>query len=158
MKNEINAIISDNNVLISNLIHSIDKKIFSLFNKELSRYNLSFQQTMTILYIAKHKDENVYQKDIESYMGLTNPSVTSLMKNLINNDFVYRIKDENDGRYFHLHLTEKSLAIQDDLVDTIQNANKYIETLLGNEKYIDLTNDLNIIDQKLSNIDHLTSK
>lgn len=158
MKNDINSIINDNNMLISNLIHSIDKKIFSLFNKELSRYHLTFQQAIAILYIAKHTDENIYQKDIELYMGLTNPSVTSLMKYLINNDFVYRIKDENDGRYFHLHLTQKSLEIKYDLIDSIQNTNRYIETLLGNEQYKNLINNLKTINEKLSNIDHFTNK
>ena len=158
MNNDINYIITNNNLLISNLIHSIDKKILSLFNKELSRYGLSFQQAAAILYIAKHSDKNVYQKDIEIYMGLTNPSVTSLMKNLINNDYVYRIKDEKDGRYYHLHLTDKSLHIKNELVNTIHNTNKYIETLLGIDQYNDLTNILQNINQKLTNIDQLTNK
>lgn len=155
--NKIDNIISQNNILISNLIHSIDKKTLSLFNKELSRYNLSFQQATAILYVAKNDTKKVYQKDLESYMGLTNPSVTSLVKNLINNDFLYRIKDENDGRYFHLHLTPKSLAIKDELIDSIQNTNTYIESLLNTEEYQTLIHSLVKINKKLANIDKLTN-
>lgn len=156
MNKNIDNIISEHNTLISNLIHSIDKKTLSMFNKELSRYDLSFQQATVILYIAKYKDQKVYQKDIETYMGLKNPSVTSLIKNLINNDFVYRIKDENDGRYFHLHLTPKSLNIKDDLIDTIQNTNTYIESLLQKNEYKSLIDSLIKINEKLTNIDKLT--
>lgn len=152
MESKLDQIISDSNNLISNLIHSIDKKILLSFNKELSRFNLSFQQAMIILYIAKHSGEKTYQKDIEIYMGLKNPSVTSLIKNLISNDFVYRIKDENDGRYYHLHLTPKSLAIKDDLIDSIQNMNVYIETILNEKEYKSFISSLVKINEKLKNI------
>ena len=79
------------------------------------------------------------------------------IKNLINNDFLYRIKDENDGRYFHLHLTPKSLAIKDELIDSIQNTNTYIESLLNTEEYQTLTHSLVKINEKLANIDKLTN-
>ena len=115
MDQRINTIITDNNRLESNLIHNIDKKYLLIFNKELAKFDLTFQQSLVLLFISK-QNQAVYQKDIEKYMGLKNPSVTSLIKSLVSRDFIYRVKDEKDGRYFHLHLTPKSTEILDDII------------------------------------------
>lgn len=83
---------SEKNNLISNKIHAIDKLIISIFNNEVSRYGLTFQQSIVIIYLAEREGEKVYQKNIEAYLNLKNSSVTSLVKNMISNDFIYRIK------------------------------------------------------------------
>lgn len=60
---------SEKNDLISNKIHAIDKLIISIFNNEVSRYGLTFQQSIVIIYLAEREGEKVYQKNIEAYLN-----------------------------------------------------------------------------------------
>lgn len=71
---------------------------------------------------------------------------------MISNDFIYRIKDENDGRYFHLHLTPKSMKIKDDLAETLTNTQIYIETILEGSELKAFQNSLNKLETKLKRL------
>ncbi len=147
MNEKYKIITSENNTLISNIIHSIDKNVGKIYSRELKKYGLTMPQSLVILFIANNNKEKVYQIDIERYLGLKNPSVTSLIKNLMANDYVYRIKDEADGRYFHLHLTEKSLAVKDDLAEVIYNINTMIENALSTEELQTLASLLEVVNK-----------
>ena len=92
---------------------------------------------MIILFIYVSKEE-IYQKDIEKQMGLTNPSVTALMRNMISKDFVYRIQSIKDARYSHLHLTPKSLSMVDEIASKIIKTNKILLAPLSKEEVVTL--------------------
>ncbi|MEE3488827.1 MAG: MarR family transcriptional regulator [Bulleidia sp.] len=129
--------------LISDLAHDIAKRTLAVYTSRLKEYGLTFQQTMVILLTARYQDteQKIYQKDLERMLGLTNPSVTSLVKTLVANDYIYRIQDESDGRYYHLHLTPKSAGMTEDLARTIHESNEMFENLLTkkeNEQLIPL--------------------
>lgn len=76
MNKDIQILTSEHNGLIGNLIHELDKKTLTVYNTALKEFNITFQQAMIILFIYVSKEE-IYQKDIEKQMGLTNPSVTA---------------------------------------------------------------------------------
>lgn len=76
-------------------------------------------------YIAN--SEKVFQIDIEKYLGLRNPSVTSLIKNLVSNDYVYRIKD--------------------DFANAIYNTNQMIDNTLSKEEHDMLTSLLTTVNE-----------
>lgn len=76
-------------------------------------------------YIAN--SEKVFQIDIEKYLGLRNPSVTSLIKNLVSNDYVYRIKE--------------------DFANAIYNTNQMIDNTLSKEEHDMLTSLLTTVNE-----------
>ena len=131
------------------MIHSVDKKIHVAFNEQLVKYDLTLQQTLVILYIEKYKDRDVYQIDIEKYLDLKNPSVTSLIKNLMKKDLVYREQDEKDGRYFKLKLTDKSMEMVDNLAEIIPSVNDRIQNIFTSEELIVFLRLLSKIDSSL---------
>ncbi|MBR6156364.1 MAG: MarR family transcriptional regulator [Lachnospiraceae bacterium] len=147
MKEKYKVITSENNQLITNVIHAIDKNVIKIYNRGLAEYGLTMQQSLVILYIGNTDKEKVYQIDLERYLGLRNPTVTSMIKNLIANDYVYRIKDEADGRYYHLHLTDKSLAVKDNLARVIYEINHKIESKLTEEEFTMLSFLLNKVSE-----------
>ncbi|MCR5796132.1 MAG: MarR family transcriptional regulator [Solobacterium sp.] len=147
MKEKYKVITSENNQLITNVIHTIDKNVLKIYNRGLAEYGLTMQQSLVILYIGNTDKEKVYQIDLERYLGLRNPTVTSMIKNLIANDYVYRIKDEADGRYYHLHLTDKSLAVKDNLARVIYEINHKIESKLTEEEFTMLSFLLNKVSE-----------
>ena len=137
MNKDIQILTSEHNGLIGNLIHELDKKTLTVYNTALKEFNITFQQAMIILFIYVSKEE-IYQKDIEKQMGLTNPSVTALMRNMISKDFVYRIQSIKDARYFHLHLTPKSLSRADEIASKIIKTNKILLAPLSKEEVVTL--------------------
>ena len=137
MNKDIQILTSEHNGLIGNLIHELDKKTLTVYNTALKEFNITFQQAMIILFIYVSKEE-IYQKDIEKQMGLTNPSVTALMRNMISKDFVYTIQSIKDARYFHLHLTPKSLSMVDEIASKIIKTNKILLAPLSKEEVVTL--------------------
>lgn len=135
MTHKLDDIISSRNLLATNIIHNIDKRDLLVFNKRLAPYELTFQQAIAILYIANHDDEPVYQKDLEKYMGLTNPTITSLVRRLIAGNFINKVKDEKDSRYFQLHLTKKSLELIDELAQIVREVNQIQKEAFSAEEY-----------------------
>ena len=134
MNNKINKLVESGSNLIGGIIHNIDKKVLVIQNSKLKSMNLTFQQAMIIVFIYQYQDSYIYQKDLEIYLGLTNPSVTSLIKTMISKDLVYRIQDKKDGRYFHLHLTVKSMKLVDLIADLIYEGDNEITSSLSQDE------------------------
>ncbi len=149
MNEEIKILVNEENVLVGDLIHVIDKYILSIYNKNLKEFDINFQQAMIILFIYSYNNEGkeIYQKDLEQLMGLSNPTITTSVKTMMRKDLVYRIQSENDGRYYHLHLTVKSFNIVEDIAHKIFSANESFSLLLSNEE----NNELFKLLTKLSN-------
>lgn len=105
--------------LIGNLIHAIDKRAVIKHNDNLKKYDVTFTQAIVMEYIYSHEEGTINQKTIETALGLTNPSVTSLIKTMMGKNLIYRIKDENDGRYFRLYLTPKGKDLCVPCMETI---------------------------------------
>ncbi len=149
MNEEIKILVNEENVLVGDLIHVIDKYILSIYNKNLKEFDINFQQAMIILFIYSYNNEGkeIYQKDLEQLMGLSNPTITTSVKTMMRKDLVYRIQSENDGRYYHLHLTVKSFNIVEDIAHKILSANESFSLLLSNEE----NNELFKLLTKLSN-------
>lgn len=141
MKNELEKIIQSGDNLIGGLIHNIDKEVLAMHNAQLKTLDLTFVQSLAILQIYYHNDQDVFQKDLEKWLGLTNPSVTTLIKTMMGKDLIYRIQSKSDGRYFALHLTPKSLSLIDQIVEIIYQSDKQLYNCL-NEEETDLLNSL----------------
>lgn len=121
--------------LIGNLIHTVDKNAIQKHNDALKEYDVTFTQAVVMEYIYTHEEGSVNQKTIETALGLTNPSVTSLIKTMMSKNLIYRIKDEKDGRYFKLYLTPKGNELCVPCVKTIVEVdNSYTKNFTEEER------------------------
>ena len=112
------------NTLIGNLIHTVDKYSIIKHNDALKKYDVTFTQAVVMEYLYTHEEGSVNQKTLEIALGLTNPSVTSLIKTMMNKNLIYRIKDSQDGRYFKLYLTPKGQKLCIPCIKTIVDVDK----------------------------------
>lgn len=94
------------------LIKIIDKKIIKEINKNLVKFNLTATQekVLWIIYYGQKKGD-VFQKDIERELDLSNPTVTGIVKRLEEKKMIKRISSSEDARYRCLTLTEDGLKI-----------------------------------------------
>ncbi|WP_238902879.1 MarR family transcriptional regulator [Clostridium sp. YIM B02506] len=110
--------------LIGNLIHAVDKLAIIKHNDNLKVYDVTFTQAVIMEYIYSHEEGSVNQKTLEVALGLTNPSVTSLIKTMMSKNLIYRIKDAQDGRYYKLYLTPKGQELCIPCTKTIVEVDK----------------------------------
>ena len=90
------------------LIKILHGKIKNKVNKNLVKFNLTCVQHEILCFINKNeKERDVFQKDIEKCLKLTNPTVTGIIKRLEEKQMIVRCPSSIDARYKCLHVTEK---------------------------------------------------
>ena len=90
------------------LIKFLNGRITNKVNKNLVEFNLTCVQHEILCFINKNeKERDVFQKDIEKCLKLTNPTVTGIIKRLEEKQMIVRCPSSIDARYKCLHVTEK---------------------------------------------------
>ena len=90
------------------LIKFLNGRITNKVNKNLVKFNLTCVQHEILCFINKNeKERDVFQKDIEKCLKLTNPTVTGIIKRLEEKQMIVRCPSSIDARYKCLHVTEK---------------------------------------------------
>ena len=90
------------------LLKFINGRVNTKTNKNLAEFNLTGVQHEILCFIDRNERErDVFQKDIEKCLKLTNPTVTGIVKRLEEKEMIVRCPSSNDARYKCLHVTEK---------------------------------------------------
>ncbi len=87
-------------------LHMADHAIYLRANQILRQHGLTIQQALILHYLFRYSNQKINQKDIEVFMGISNPSVTSLMKTMVSKKLIRRLPDRKDARSYLLGLTE----------------------------------------------------
>lgn len=98
-------------LLIRFVYFSLEREKHMYFEQQ----NLTASQGDVLLIVAGSKmyGKDVNQRDIETHLRLTNPTVTGILTRLEDKDFITRVKSQTDGRNNLIHLTPNSEAILD---------------------------------------------
>ena len=94
------------------LVKFINGKVNNRVNKNLAEFNLTGVQHEILCFINRNEHErDVFQKDIEKCLKLTNPIVTGIVKRLEEKEMIVRCPSSADARYKCLHVTEKGKEV-----------------------------------------------
>ena len=101
-------------------MHLIDFKILNtaierLLNKELAEFGITYTQATVIGYLKRNTDKEICQKDIEYNLGLTTPTVSSILSRMKEKQMIVTRSSKSDRRYKSVSLTEKALEIAEDI-------------------------------------------
>jgi DNA-binding MarR family transcriptional regulator len=66
-----------------------------------------------VRYLYDHRDQNVYQRDLETRFSVRRSTMTSILKLMEKNGLIAREPDESDGRLKKLILTPLAIDIQE---------------------------------------------
>lgn len=98
----------------------LNRKMQRHFASYFSDSQLTCIQGLVLHYIIVESEQrDVFPKDLEDFLEIKGSSVTSLINNLERNGYLYRESLVSDGRYKKLVLTEKTRAIQDDILNRV---------------------------------------
>ena len=66
-------------------------------------------QCATLHYLRRHKDEDVFQKDLEAAFSISGATVTNILKVMEKDGLIVRVPVEKDARLKKLQMTEKGV-------------------------------------------------
>lgn len=89
-------------------IKILNTAIERLLNQSLSEYGLTYAQATVIGYLKSNSHNIICQKDIETHLGLSTPTVNSILKRMMEKDMVEITVQTDDKRFKAISLTEKS--------------------------------------------------
>jgi DNA-binding MarR family transcriptional regulator len=101
-------------------MHLIDFKILNtaierLLNKELSEFGITYTQATVIGYLKRNIDKEICQKDIEYNLGLTTPTVCSILSRMEEKQMISTHPSKADRRYKSISLTPQAVEMAEDI-------------------------------------------
>lgn len=86
----------------------VSHAITQYFNRAFEQYDITFPQSRVMQYLFRMDGkEDVNQRDLERALGIKASSISSLVRNLENKDFVQCRRRASDARNKSIVLTEK---------------------------------------------------
>ena len=103
-------------------------KLKSIIKKEFS---ISFEEFAVLTYISQSKEEEYYLKDIINHLNYTQPQVVKAVKNLSQEDYFDKKRNEHDERTVLILVNATQRTKIDELLNRvnkrIEEANKETE-------------------------------
>lgn len=88
--------------------------------RRLEKQNISMMQSWVIRFLADHREQDIYQKDLERELNIGKSTLTEMLHVMEKNELVQRISSKKDARCKKLVLTDKSEAIHKEVLDDIE--------------------------------------
>ena len=82
--------------------------------------NLTDNQGWIIKYLYKHRDRDVYQRDLETAFSIRPSTVTGMIQLMEKNGLVVREAVESDARLKKIVLTEKAIQLKQNVENTLE--------------------------------------
>ena len=71
---------------------------------------LSPVQARIINYLLEHKNEKVYQRDLEKFLGLRRSTISGVLQTMERNNMIKKIAVQEDARVRQVIFTEKAIS------------------------------------------------
>ena len=127
-------------------LRRVDNLIFRRLN-QFSRANGVEQTTpmhgWIIEYLYRHRDEPVFQRDIEREFSITRSTVTNILQLMERKGYIERQSVPQDARLKRLVLTEKGACIREKTMQALHQTDEFVESLLTPEENAELLRLLN---------------
>ncbi len=132
---------------ICSLEHSIREYASNGYNPHRT-FNMTHFRI--ILYLMKHRNEDVCQKDLESETHLKKASITGALNSLTEKGFIYRDQSDSDHRKNYIRLTDRVVKYTKDFEEREKTLNQKITDRIPEE---DLKVFCSVIDRIRENIE-----
>ena len=97
------------------LIKNIHESTKRAGNNAMSELGLTLAQIRVLGYIYSRGNKKTAQKDIETFLSVSHPTVVGLLKRLEKKGLIRFEADSDDRRVKNIRLTEKEHALRDEM-------------------------------------------
>lgn len=117
----------------------VNTAIERILNKELAEYEITYTQATVIGYLKHSANREICQKDIEASLGLTHPTVSSILSRMEKKGMIETKCMRSDNRYKTIYLTPKALEISGDIYNVIERIKQelFSEIQASEQQYLD---------------------
>lgn len=133
-------------------LRRVDNLIFRRLN-QFSRANGVEQTTpmhgWIIEYLYRHRDEPVFQRDIEREFSITRSTVTNILQLMERKGYIQRLSVPQDARLKQLVLTEEGICFHEKTMLCFHQTDDYVAGLLTEEENAELLRLLNKLREAL---------
>ena len=133
-------------------IRRVDNLIFRRIN-QFARANGVEQATpmhgWIIEYLYRHRDEPVFQRDIEREFSITRSTVTNILQLMERKGYIQRLSVPQDARLKQLVLTEEGIRLHEKTLLSFHQTDDYVAGLLTEEENAELLRLLNKLREAL---------
>ena len=133
-------------------IRRVDNLIFRKIN-QFTRANgveqASPMHGWIIEYLYRHKDEPVFQRDIEREFSITRSTVTNILQLMERKGYIQRLSVPQDARLKQLVLTEEGIRLHEKTLLSFHQTDDYVAGLLTEEENAELLRLLNKLREAL---------
>lgn len=95
-------------------IHRLSNRIHRHMEANRARHKLtdvSVTNTRIICYLYDHREQDIFQKDLEATFGTTRSTASKVLQLMEQKDLIQRLPVKQDARLKKLVLTERSLEL-----------------------------------------------
>ena len=133
-------------------LRRVDNLIFRKIN-QFARANGVEQATpmhgWIIEYLYRHRDEQVFQRDIEREFSITRSTVTNILQLMERKGYIQRQSVPQDARLKQLVLTEEGVLFHEKTILSFHQTDDYVAGLLTEEENAQLLRLLNKLREAL---------
>ncbi|WP_300716641.1 MarR family transcriptional regulator, partial [uncultured Brachyspira sp.] len=94
------------------------------FNRFLDKHKLTSSQMNILMFLYHNEEKVINQRDIEIFLGLSNPTITGTLYRLEKKGFIKRKVSLDDKRYKEIYLTAKSKKLKEIVFEDIRKNNE----------------------------------
>lgn len=124
--------INNERELIGRYISQIHRKGSSFITKEISKFGIGSGQIMFLMQL--YKKDGISQEELSENLKIDKGTTCRAIKKLEEEEFLIRVKDENDKRAYKLYLTEKSKDMEKNVKSVLYEWEKNISKELLQEE------------------------
>lgn len=95
--------------------------------KLLKEPPLSPVQARIICYLLNHKDEKVYQRDLEKVLGLRRSTISGVLQTMERNNIIKKIEVQEDARVKQIIFTDKAICKEKEMQERFRKIESRLE-------------------------------
>lgn len=111
--------------------HNMHHRISEVTNNQVTHV-----QARVLCYLEWMNDEgkDVYQKNVEEFLSVSKSTASEIISTLENNEYISRVKQENDGRLRKIVLLDKGYKTNKAIGETIKSFEEEMRNKLTEEE------------------------
>ena len=114
-------------------------------------YDTTHAQSHAMIYLSKHKGEDITQRDLEHAMRLKPSTINGIVDRLLEKGYISRCPSPHDGRCRLLHLTDEGQEMIDSFRAAIDQTDRTVLAGLTEQEQATLDGLLRRIIENLEN-------
>ena len=119
---------------VKQLNNMICQKIFETNKNNILSKHPSPLQMRVIKYLMNHKEDIIYQKDIQESIDISKAAISDVLKSMEKKGIIERVPSKIDGRKIRILLTKEGISIYNEIDHDMKKMNKRIETSITKEE------------------------